>query len=429
MSLLSHSENFFTGCTNCTTCAVYTARSLGSEVAMLSAAASEFRPGAAPAGTVNAGPSGTEGSANLLAKPRSARPKKPKSKKGEGAAVESGDLAASGGGEPISGQNRGAAGPSEDDGTSGDAKNRRKVKAMAAPGPQIHQAAPAANEQEGGAVAEKTSAKPVRNKRQKKPIGQPDEEAMAGAPSAALPEGCSAGAGGGDATDAEPKVARNRRIKGKGKGKDKDKSKDKVPNLEAPAGGAESLAAGGDAGGEGLGSRAAGKGAGVKVGAQKGKKKVLTWWRTLQDDDPISLEPLAALRYEPFNLPASEGIPAFFDPRMLANYLVSAANFAHPLNRRPLTRDECAALDAHIARCRLRPVGVAEARPRAREAPLRCHSAPPQCTDCAGALTQVFEATERAADPQQRIADLRAQARASPQPSCFPPVAAQPRAC
>ena len=96
----------------------------------------------------------------------------------------------------------------------------------------------------------------------------------------------------------------------------------------------------------------------------KGKKKGGAWWRTLQEDDPISLEPLNKLHYAPFDLKANDDISVWFDPRILGNYLVSTAAFEHPLSRRPLTRGDCQALDQHLAACRLKAIGVTEVTPR-----------------------------------------------------------------
>ena len=87
-------------------------------------------------------------------------------------------------------------------------------------------------------------------------------------------------------------------------------------------------------------------------GKGKGKKKAGggkaggAWWRTLQEDDPISLEPLNRLRYAPFDLKANADITVWFDPKMLGNYLVSSASFVHPVSRRELTKDDCQALGA-----------------------------------------------------------------------------------
>ena len=73
------------------------------------------------------------------------------------------------------------------------------------------------------------------------------------------------------------------------------------------------------------------------------------WWRELaaSETDPISLEPLNRLRVEPFEID-EDGHKMLFDARVLAAYLVSSNVFANPLTRRPLRRETCASLDAHL---------------------------------------------------------------------------------
>jgi hypothetical protein len=129
------------------------------------------------------------------------------------------------------------------------------------------------------------------------------------------------------------------------------------------------------------------KGSAARTGVDDGKskkKKGGAWWRSLQDDDPISLEPLNRLRYPPFDLKANDEVTVWFDPRMLGNYLVSSASFVHPVSRRDLTKEDCLALDAHLAASRLRRIGV----------------------------TDVFLHKERLNDPEERIAVLREEASA-----------------
>ena len=48
----------------------------------------------------------------------------------------------------------------------------------------------------------------------------------------------------------------------------------------------------------------------------------LNWWRHLEMDDPISLEPLRNLRYEPFELSSDGTVLYYFDGKLLANYLI-----------------------------------------------------------------------------------------------------------
>ena len=95
--------------------------------------------------------------------------------------------------------------------------------------------------------------------------------------------------------------------------------------------------------------------------AQKAKAEVTRWWReaaptrkgqwwrelAASETDPISLEPLNRLRVEPFEID-EDGHKMLFDARVLAAYLVSSNVFANPLTRRPLRRETCASLDAHL---------------------------------------------------------------------------------
>ena len=74
------------------------------------------------------------------------------------------------------------------------------------------------------------------------------------------------------------------------------------------------------------------------------------WWRSLREEDVISLEPLNRLKYEPFELPSSKEKTHWFDGKVLANYLISSANFVHPVSRRPLERSEMLRLDDYISK-------------------------------------------------------------------------------
>lgn len=92
------------------------------------------------------------------------------------------------------------------------------------------------------------------------------------------------------------------------------------------------------------------------------------WWtRELTTEvDPISLEPLRALRYPPFKCSADLSLSHatdgdWFDGRVLASYLVSSGNFCHPISRRDLTRENCEALDAYLSEHRLGKAQVAHA--------------------------------------------------------------------
>lgn len=73
------------------------------------------------------------------------------------------------------------------------------------------------------------------------------------------------------------------------------------------------------------------------------------WWHKIDNECPISLAPICELSQPPFALePCGAAEPHYFDARFLANYLVSSCDFIDPMNRRPLTRDECVALDQHL---------------------------------------------------------------------------------
>jgi hypothetical protein len=77
---------------------------------------------------------------------------------------------------------------------------------------------------------------------------------------------------------------------------------------------------------------------------QRGRR----WWTTSDADDPITLEPIAALDVAPFTLHG-----ALFDARELARYMLTSGVLENPLTRAPLTREEALALDAHRLRWRL----------------------------------------------------------------------------
>ena len=128
------------------------------------------------------------------------------------------------------------------------------------------------------------------------------------------------------------------------------------------------------------------------------------WWGAIEDDDPISMEPIAELKYPPFDLkelpeeeddesnaqggPGRNGggaggagggggrqgearsrgnekkegsesggsgsdVKFWFDGRLLAHWLVSTGTFLHPTTRQPVSRRTCARLDTYLARHRL----------------------------------------------------------------------------
>ena len=100
------------------------------------------------------------------------------------------------------------------------------------------------------------------------------------------------------------------------------------------------------------------------------------WWlRELAGVcDPISLDPIRTLKYPPFELRSDlrpnqkvHDDSDFYDGAVLANFLVSTGNFFHPISRRELTREECAALDAYLKENRL-PGGSVVAAYDQREA-------------------------------------------------------------
>lgn len=71
------------------------------------------------------------------------------------------------------------------------------------------------------------------------------------------------------------------------------------------------------------------------------------WWVEYFADseacDPISLEPLRDLSYEPFELGGH-----WFDGCVLASYLVASASFINPMTRESLSRDDCLRLDDYV---------------------------------------------------------------------------------
>ena len=80
------------------------------------------------------------------------------------------------------------------------------------------------------------------------------------------------------------------------------------------------------------------------------------WWTRgvlATVSDPISLEPLRALRYPPFSLRADPSLDHgtsgdWFDGQVLASYLISTGNFTHPISRRDLSRADCEGLDSYL---------------------------------------------------------------------------------
>lgn len=73
------------------------------------------------------------------------------------------------------------------------------------------------------------------------------------------------------------------------------------------------------------------------------------WWHKLDGECPISLTAICELPQPPFKLESCGAAePHYFDAPVLANFLVNSCQFIDPNNRRPLTREECSALDKHL---------------------------------------------------------------------------------
>jgi hypothetical protein len=73
------------------------------------------------------------------------------------------------------------------------------------------------------------------------------------------------------------------------------------------------------------------------------------WWHKLDGECPISLTAICDLPQPPFQLESCGAAePHYFDAPVLASFLVNSCQFIDPNNRRPLTRDECVALDEHL---------------------------------------------------------------------------------
>lgn len=96
------------------------------------------------------------------------------------------------------------------------------------------------------------------------------------------------------------------------------------------------------------------------------RRRCSRWWARLPGACPISLELLRTMPYPPFELRAAaprgdegQGVSVralrtcssgdFYDPTILAAYLVSTGSFLHPTSRRPIEREECIHLDVHLS--------------------------------------------------------------------------------
>ena len=80
------------------------------------------------------------------------------------------------------------------------------------------------------------------------------------------------------------------------------------------------------------------------------------WWSKLKDVDPITLVPLSSLKVPPFEIAVENSdVKHMFDAQNLAVYLLSTGKFVNPINRQPMSREDCVRLDAH-----LRSIGAAD---------------------------------------------------------------------
>ena len=180
------------------------------------------------------------------------------------------------------------------------------------------------------------------------------------------------------------------------------------------------------------------------------------WWTILNQDDPISLEPLAKLPYPPFalrNLPQNETeqesqtgdfLPGklarntechphkllgarqpqqqlpragaecitHFDGRVLAHYLVSTLSFVHPITRRDLTLSECEQLDDYLKAYRLGRPRVVQAFQRKDEQHSTMATSDVDLQSESAALLQsLFSSTRRTHTPAGRNASAIRNAR------------------
>ena len=83
------------------------------------------------------------------------------------------------------------------------------------------------------------------------------------------------------------------------------------------------------------------------------------WWKTLDDEacDPITLEPLSARRAARAGEGAGEdarGSAHMFDGAVLAEYVTESKCFENPLTREPMDVKQCRALDAYLAKWKLK---------------------------------------------------------------------------
>ena len=67
------------------------------------------------------------------------------------------------------------------------------------------------------------------------------------------------------------------------------------------------------------------------------------WWARVEDECPITLEPIATMTSAPFFLDGS-----YFDADSLHGYLIDTGRLENPCTRAPLSRAVCRALDEHV---------------------------------------------------------------------------------
>ena len=73
------------------------------------------------------------------------------------------------------------------------------------------------------------------------------------------------------------------------------------------------------------------------------------WWNSLEQEDPITLEPLGSLAYPPFALyHRSQGGISYFDGMALASFIVARGIFQNPLTREELSYEDCRRLDVYL---------------------------------------------------------------------------------
>ena len=69
----------------------------------------------------------------------------------------------------------------------------------------------------------------------------------------------------------------------------------------------------------------------------------LRWWARIEDECPITLEPISTMTTAPFFLDGS-----YFDADSLHGYLIDTGRLENPCTRAPLSRAVCRALDEHV---------------------------------------------------------------------------------